>query len=441
MADGILDGISNAVSGAGDFFLNRGRYADPNAMNAQFGVPEQDVRQAGINTLANVSSLLLAAGQPMTGSERAKLLAGIGPALGGMQTDIFKSTQARLMNAQQRGAMQEQQELQALNEERKRDPEGLAKKMGRTINEVQTLSIKDLREIAKSTIIRQASKTPGERELEAVNLQMAQRKLREPTIFRVGNQAYRFDEQGAPVAVGPAPDYGFGETEVPARPPAGVGVQPPDIARPAGAPPIPQQPAETNRFATINRDVDYNRAFGVSGAYNWAAGKLRGVVGSEDKATQEAGKAISEVNTLRNSLISATSAEVAGKNLKATQQRIQELLPTPAAVFTSPAEAVNKFSSVKSLIESDMNDLLFIGSERSNASPADKTKAAQAYRDLRRNRDNINVVIDGLTQETRPTAARPAQEQGGARFREGQTAVNRQTGARVIYRNGRWEPL
>lgn len=434
MADGLLGGIS-------DFFTGGGRYADPSAINPQYGVPESDVRQAGINTLANVSSLLLAAGQPMTGAQRAQLLAGVGPALGGMQTDIFKSSQARLMTAQQRAAMQELQEVQAMEEERKRDPEGLAQKIGLPVERVKTLGARDLREIAKSITVRQAAKTPEERRLEAVNLQMAERKLREPTIFKVRDQAYRFDEQGTPIPIGPAADYGFGETEVPARPPAGVGVQPPDIARPAGAPPIPQQPAETNRFATINRDVDYNRAFGLEGVWNWGAGKARGVVGSEDKSTQEAGKAISEVNTLRNSLISSTSAEVAGKNLKATQQRIQELLPSPAAVFTSPAEAVNKFSSVKSLIESDMNDLLFIGSERSNASPADKTKAAQAYRDLRRNRDNINVVIDGLTRERQPQATPPAQEQGATRFREGQTAVNRQTGARVIYRNGRWEPL
>jgi len=185
-------------------------------------------------------------------------------------------------------------------------------------------------------------------------------------------------------------------------PPSGAGVAAPDAARPPGVPPgVPPTAAaapETNRFATINRDVDYNRAFGVSGAFNWASGKVRGVFGTEDRNTQEAGKAISEVNTLRNSLISATSAEVAGKNLKSTQQRIQELLPTPAAVFTSPAEAVNKFSSIKQLIESDMNDLLFIGSARSGASEADRTKAAQAYRDLRRNRDNINVVIDNLTR-------------------------------------------
>ena len=88
MSDGFFGGI-------GDFFLNRGRYADPNAINAQYGVPEADVRQAGINTLANVSALLLAAGQPMSGRDRAQLLAGIGPALGGMQTDIQRSLQSR----------------------------------------------------------------------------------------------------------------------------------------------------------------------------------------------------------------------------------------------------------------------------------------------------------------------------------------------------------
>jgi hypothetical protein len=88
MAEGFLGGV-------GDFFFNTGRYADPNAINPQYGVPEADVRQAGINTLANVSALLLAAGQPMSGQQRAQLLAGVGPALGGMQRDIQQSLQAR----------------------------------------------------------------------------------------------------------------------------------------------------------------------------------------------------------------------------------------------------------------------------------------------------------------------------------------------------------
>jgi hypothetical protein len=161
MADGIFDGISNALGGAGDFFLNRGRYADPNAINEQFGVPEQDVRQAGINTLANVSSLLLAAGQPMTGTQRAQLLAGIGPALGGMQTDIFKASQSRLMNAQMREKTDELRELQAINERRKTDPDGLAKAMGIPADRLSTLSARDLRDIAKQITIRRATVEPG----------------------------------------------------------------------------------------------------------------------------------------------------------------------------------------------------------------------------------------------------------------------------------------
>jgi hypothetical protein len=162
MADGILDGISNAVGGVGDFFLNRGRYADPNAMNAQFGVPEADVRQAGINTLANVSALLLAAGQPMSGSERAKLLAGIGPALGGMQTDIFKASQARLMTAQQREKMDEMKEIQAINERRKSDPLGLAKAMNIPVDRLPLFSGRDLRDIAKQITIKRATTEPAD---------------------------------------------------------------------------------------------------------------------------------------------------------------------------------------------------------------------------------------------------------------------------------------
>ena len=168
MAEGILDGISNAVSGAGDFFLNRGRYADPNAINAQFGVPEQDVRQAGINTLANVSALLLAAGQPMTGSERAKLLAGIGPAMGGMQGDIFKASQARLMTAQQRGAMAEARGLASLGERIKTDPEGVGKLIGRDADFVRANTPTNIMKIMQSIGTR-----------DPVQQQLSEAKLRQ----------------------------------------------------------------------------------------------------------------------------------------------------------------------------------------------------------------------------------------------------------------------
>lgn len=153
MADGLLGGI-------GDFFLGGGRYADPNAINPQYGVPEADVRQAGINTLANVSALLLAAGQPMSGQQRAQLLAGVGPALGGMQSDIFKASQARLMTAQQREKTDELKEVQAINQRRQEDPAGLARAMGISEDLVKTMDARSLRDVAKQVSIKRATTSP-----------------------------------------------------------------------------------------------------------------------------------------------------------------------------------------------------------------------------------------------------------------------------------------
>ena len=181
MSDGFFGGI-------GDFFLNRGRYADPNAINAQYGVPEADVRQAGINTLANVSGLLLAAGQPMSGRDRAQLLAGIGPALGGMQTDIFKASQARLMTAQQRGAMEEARGLASLGEKLRTNPQEIADMLGQKVELVRTMTPSSVMELMK----KRASVDPLERraqELKVGELEAAE--AAKPTV-RAALEAHPF---------------------------------------------------------------------------------------------------------------------------------------------------------------------------------------------------------------------------------------------------------
>jgi DNA-binding transcriptional MocR family regulator len=122
--------------------------------------------------------------------------------------------------------------------------------------------------------------------------------------------------------------------------------------------------------------------------------------------------AISAVRNLENSLISATSAPVAGRNLKLTQERIQSLVPKPGQLLTSSSKAVSDLSALKATIEEDMNDLRILGSERSGASESDKSKAGQAFRDLQRNRDNINVIIDNLTAERRPQQQQAPQQRG-----------------------------
>jgi len=117
------------MAGLLDFFTGGGEYADPNAMDERYGVSKGDVRQAALNTLGNVSGLLLAAGQPMSGSQRAQLLGQLGPAFGGAQTDIYNAAQRRLLGAENEQKMAEMQQLRTLADEMK-DPAAFKAKYG-----------------------------------------------------------------------------------------------------------------------------------------------------------------------------------------------------------------------------------------------------------------------------------------------------------------------
>ena len=112
-----------------DFFTG----GDPEQMaqiDPRYGVPRADVRDAAVNTLGNISALLLAAGQPITPAQRAQLIAQIGPAAGGGGTDLYNAAQRRLMTAQmeqRRGEVEETRRIGELlrNPERFRAETGL----------------------------------------------------------------------------------------------------------------------------------------------------------------------------------------------------------------------------------------------------------------------------------------------------------------------------
>jgi hypothetical protein len=169
MADGFLGGLSDFAGGVGDFFTGGGVYGDPKNINQRYGVPEADVRQAGLGALGNVGALLLAAGQSPDRGQRAQFLGQLGGAVSGMNTDIYKSSQARLMNAQQQQARQEMEELSAIDQRRKSDPTGLAREMNLPEQAIRALPAKDLRELAKKIIIQQATVDPATRALQAAS--------------------------------------------------------------------------------------------------------------------------------------------------------------------------------------------------------------------------------------------------------------------------------
>ena len=120
MANGLLS----------DWMSGTGVYGSPNAIDPSTGVPYADVRSAQLGALGNIGSLLIAAGQPMTGAQRAQLLGQIGPQLSGMQTDIYNAAQRRLMQAQFQDQMAARASRTALAEEAKTDPLAFEKKYG-----------------------------------------------------------------------------------------------------------------------------------------------------------------------------------------------------------------------------------------------------------------------------------------------------------------------
>lgn len=157
MAEGFLGGF-------GDFLTGGGIYADPKAINPTYGVPEGDVRQAAINQLGQISALLLAAGQPMEGRERAQLLAQIGGTGGQFNTNLYNASQRRLMTAQMQEKQRDVEELNAIRDIQKRDPASLAAQIGGgiTADMVKTLSAPELRDIAKQIIIKRATVEPSQ---------------------------------------------------------------------------------------------------------------------------------------------------------------------------------------------------------------------------------------------------------------------------------------
>ena len=126
-----------------DFFTGGGEYADPNAIDERYGVSKGDVRQAALNTLGNVSGLLLAAGQPMSGSQRAQLLGQLGPAFGGAQTDIYNAAQRRLLGAENEQKMAEMQQMKSLADEMK-DPAAFAAKYGFNPSGLPPQTVRDI---------------------------------------------------------------------------------------------------------------------------------------------------------------------------------------------------------------------------------------------------------------------------------------------------------
>lgn len=205
--------MAGLLSDAMNFFTGGGQYADPNAIDPRYGVPMSDVRQAGWNTIGNMGALLLAAGQPMEGSQRAQILAQLGQAGGRFNTDIYNAAQSRLMMAQMQEKRAEMDELNVIRDLQKNDPEKLARSLGEgfTADRIRGLPAGDIRAIARQKLVAEATRDPLEREIKEMNLQALRdtraRELAAAEYLRTRNQAPQAGAvpPAAPGAPGVAP--------------------------------------------------------------------------------------------------------------------------------------------------------------------------------------------------------------------------------------------
>jgi hypothetical protein len=182
MANGLLS----------DWMSGTGVYGSPNAIDPSTGVPYADVRSAQLGALGNIGSLLIAAGQPMTGAQRAQLLGQIGPQLSGMQTDIYNAAQRRLMQAQ---FAEKQAELADTNKIRDlmKDPAAFKSVTGYDLGQFTGLSPSEIGGALKQISVAKLSRDPTQAALAAAQLEKAMIDLETPITKEVNGVLQQYD--------------------------------------------------------------------------------------------------------------------------------------------------------------------------------------------------------------------------------------------------------
>jgi hypothetical protein len=184
MANGLLS----------DWMSGTGVYGNPNAVDPQTGVPYADTRAAQLGALGNIGSLLIAAGQPMTGPQRAQLLGQIGPQISGMQTDIYNAAQRRLMQAQFAEKQAELADTAKIRDLMK-DPNAFKAATGYDLGQFTGLSPSEVGAAIKQISVAKLSRDPTEAALKQAQLLQAQREVAQPKTITAGNKVLQLNEQ------------------------------------------------------------------------------------------------------------------------------------------------------------------------------------------------------------------------------------------------------
>jgi hypothetical protein len=249
------------MAGLLDFMTGGGDYSDPNKINATYGVPEAMVRNAGIDTLANISSALLAAGMAPR-NQRGQMLAQLGPAMGTFDKSLYNAAQQRLMSQNLQEKQQELKDLEIVKNEMTNNPQGIASQLGMTVDQIKQFTPKDLRQVMLQTAVTKASRSPLDEEVKRAQI-AASTQSTAASAFDVQSKKDALDLQkqqlntilqqyGLPPITPAAPAAG---APAGVSAPAGMNVPPPAAAPSIGAQPAPApaQPAAAGGPPPVKR--------------------------------------------------------------------------------------------------------------------------------------------------------------------------------------------
>lgn len=447
---------------------------DPNAIDANTGISDAQRKQLAMSQMGSLGALLLAAGQRQMPAQRAQLLAQMGNIPQQANEQMLRYQQLAMQKRQQ-DAQQALLKLQTQKAQTELDREGrIAEDIKSNINNIPEAlrpyalaNPVDFGKIQASAKLSQMYRNPTEYDQKmaaalaatggdkdmAAKLVSGALKIESDA---AGNKFIVDVTKGTTTKLnggGSVADFGLPPNPNAPMTPSQQSLIAPSIAPVAPYQGTPNAPAWAQEGydptqgavrpnagpygnATIKPNLPYSDMFGFSGTYNEAKGKVQDLFfGQMSGQTAGVYNAMSQYGQARNDIIGALGVEIPGKNLKATQSRIAELLPQDAKLFRGPSESLKDFAAARDMLEGQIKDLYNIV-EGPNFSRAEKGKAATAIQQLLRGRDNLSVMIDQMAPK-KPQG----QSKAGGSFSEGQTATNPKTGQKLIFRNGNWEPV
>jgi hypothetical protein len=186
---------------------------------------------------------------------------------------------------------------------------------------------------------------------------------------------------------------------------------------PISAAPQGQPAANPYPNASINPALPYDKAFGVGGATRYAQGRIQGTTGlgtiSPELNMQNA--AVAQFDKMRTELVNEARAEAPGSSrIKAVYSAINDTLPVAGSAFHDSPYALKQLVAAKDSIAKELQTTTQLF-QASNTKPAERAKLAQDIQSLRKNLDNVNIVVDKLSGSQGGTKAAP--RSGGARLR------------------------